>query len=192
MRYWLGKWRDSNGCCLSSLWQDSWYSFLWSPHRWTDELQIKQLDSDIDWQFANLPDLINCDYCHKPSWRPISSGMPQGLMPQPKLQDIHWWPGWWSIIRSCSCPSAQHWWDTLGVLCPVLDTHWNESREGSWGWLRDWSKCCTRRGWENWSCSAWRREGSEASYPCEWIPDEGVLPVRKTETNSSQWHPRTA
>lgn len=135
---------------------------VWSPHRWTDEVQIKQLDSDIDWQFAKLPD---SDYCHKLSWRLITSGMPQGLILQPKLQDIHWWPGWWSIIRNCCYLSAQLWWDTLGVLCPVLGTHWSQSRERSWGWLGIGAYALWEEAEETWAVQP--GEDSEASYPCE-------------------------
>lgn len=71
-----------------------------------------------------------------------------------------------------SFPSAQHWWDTSGVLGPALFSPLQRrheltglSSEGPLRWLRKWSFCYLGRGWESCSSAAWRRECSEKSYP---------------------------
>lgn len=53
-------------------------------------------------------------------------------------------PGWWSLL------SAQSWWDTIGVLCPVLGSpvQGRHERPGHTSkvpgrWLRDWNVWCT-------------------------------------------------
>ena len=42
-----------------------------------------------------------------------------------------------------------------------MRNYWKESSGGLQGWWGDWSICCTRKGWGNCICSAWRREGWE-------------------------------
>ena len=36
---------------------------------------------------------------------------------------------------------------------------WSGSRGRPQKWSEDWSSSPTRKGWESWGCSAWRREG---------------------------------
>lgn len=45
-----------------------------------------------------------------------------------------------------------------GALSVRTWTWWNDSRGGPPKWSEGWSTSSVRKAWENWGCSAWRRE----------------------------------
>lgn len=60
--------------------------------------------------------------------------------------------------------SAQHWWDTSGVLGPVLRSpvkerlsNWSKPSGNPPWWLDIWNLWCTKR--LSWDCPGWRTEG---------------------------------
>lgn len=56
----------------------------------------------------------------------------------------------WSTASKSGLPSTRE----TGI-------YWRETSERPQRKSIDWSICHTRRGWESWDCSAWRREGSQ-------------------------------
>lgn len=58
------------------------------------------------------------------------------------------------LLPSCEEP-VQFW----ALLCKI-QTYWSESSAGPQCCIRNWIVFHMRQGWENWNCSAWRREGS--------------------------------
>lgn len=72
---------------------------------------------------------------------------------------------WWVSFPA----TTQHWWDCIwSMLCPALhfsvqDRRWREAKKWAQKLLRGSSICLTRKGWESWNYSAWKRRlGEEA------------------------------
>lgn len=63
-----------------------------------------------------------------------------------------------------SCPSTQAQWDASGGTCPLLgypvsERHGHTRVSPPQFRKDDWNICLTKRGWESWNSSAWRRGG---------------------------------
>lgn len=92
----------------------------------------------------------------------------------------------WSALSSGGLPGRRE-----------TQTYWRESSKGPLSWLNDWSIRHTKRGWENWDCSAVRtlkgilsiwisiwREGAEKAEPgsFHWCP------VTRWEATGTNWN----
>jgi len=78
-----------------------------------------------------------------------------------------WWDPTWSPASSSGAVSTAKTW-----MC------WSRSRGRPQKWSQGWIISPTRKGWESWSCSAWRREGSG-----EWPFNNCRGPIRKIRTD---------
>lgn len=58
--------------------------------------------------------------------------------------------------------------------------------KGLWRSLRDWITFHTRKGWDNWDCPAWRREGSGGNFSV--CINTWKVGVQKVKPNFSQWY----
>lgn len=79
----------------------------------------------------------------------LPGGQGRSSFPSPQC----WWGHTWSTVATSGLPSTRESW-----------TYWKESGKGPQRWWREWSISCIRKGWKSWH-SAWRRAGSEGSYP---------------------------
>ena len=82
------------------------------------------------------------------SWVPSEKGWPSGSGRWLSLSTLPSWGSTWSTTFRSGASNARKMWSC-----------WRGSRRGPWGWLEGWSSSPKKRGWGNWACSAWRREG---------------------------------
>lgn len=98
------------------------------------------------------------------------------------------------ILPLYSAPMKQIWSSVLGSLRQESRGHTGASPAKSW-WLRAWSIRYTRRGWESWECSVWRRESSggiSSAYVNIWLEGvkdtlQGLLSI-KEQGSSTNWN----
>lgn len=65
------------------------------------------------------------------------------------------------------------WWVQFWSPLYKIRTYWSEGSEGLLRCLRIWSIWHTKKEWESWNGSVWRRESWGGSYGCVQIPDKG-------------------
>jgi len=104
-------------------------------------------------------------------WWMQSCTWPGNVCSQPRKSIISWAasPAAWPPGRERGfCPSAPLWWDPHLESCvqlwsPQHSTDMDLLERGQrrpQRWPTGWSTSPTRKGWESWGCSDWRREGS--------------------------------
>ena len=102
-------------------------------------------------------------------WWMKSSTWPGSVHLQPRRPTVSWAASkapWSAGQGSRFCPSSLLWWDpTQNTACrPGAPSTrrtwscWSGSRGGPQRWSEGWSTSPSRKGWESWGCSAWRRQ----------------------------------